>query len=902
MHRTTWPPLTIPALALILLLTLAQTSRASLLTPVEQDYLKNHGTVTFVSQSSYPPFEFKGKDGDHNGMCVELARWMATQLGFQAQFMDTSFKKAQEAVLGGQADVLTSFFYSEKRDRYFDFTSTMFEVPASIFVAADRPDIKGIEDLNGKIIAMQKGDYAQEFLEQKGISFRVVYTSNFAEATNLVIAGKADAIIGDEQIVLYHIYASRLTEMIKKVGQPLYIGRNCMAVREGQAVLLGILQKGLRLARQHGVLDNIYRKWLGQRYTAGKTFFSEYLPWIILLAAVGVALGLVIWLWNIRLRAEVAKQTDELIRSEGTLRTILAASPVGIGLVEQSRIDWANPAMSAMLGYGSDELLGMEVSRLYTSDQDYENSRLAVRDALRETPWASVEVQWRRKDGSTFDCLLRYAPILLGRYEKMAITIAEDITERKQAQISLSQAHDRLEATLSALPDLLFDLDPHGRILDCRVPEATPPGLLPEPFLGKLISEVLPPNAADTIMSCVREAAVKGQCHSVVYPIEIEGQKYWYEISVGTAGAGKSQPQRLVALARDITARVEAQEARQETEELLRAAIEAIDEAFAIFDAEDRLVMYNPKYREIYKESEDLLVPGAFFEDILRQGAARGQYADAEGREEQWVAERMARHRQSNSSLEQHLSDGRWLKISERKTSDGGSVGFRVDITELKRSEERAKAALREKETLLKEIHHRVKNNLAVVSGLLSLQARRQSDDQVRGVFEQCQNRLQAMALIHETLYQSDSLSQVDLQEYSRSLVSRVVGIYAGAGGKVDFDIAAQGVKLDISQAVPCGIIINELVTNSLKHAFADGRDGRIGIQAQYVEPQGIRLSVTDNGVGLGPRAQDHGSQSLGMRLVSLMVDQLNGTLKVNSGQGLTVSITWPEPSREQDA
>ena len=229
----------------------------------EQAYLHSKGTIVFVSQSRYPPFEFVDKNNEHTGMCIELARWMAAEFGFKAKFTDAYFKQAQQDILSAKADVLTSFFYSKKRDESFDFTHVMFEVPASIFVAAERTDIKDIHDLNGKRIAMQAGDYAKEFLESKPIRFDAAYTKDFAEATDLVIAGKADAIIGDEQIVFYHIFKDNLTEKIKKVGDPLYIGQNCMAAKEGNRVLISILNKGIKLAQQSGVLEKINRKWIG---------------------------------------------------------------------------------------------------------------------------------------------------------------------------------------------------------------------------------------------------------------------------------------------------------------------------------------------------------------------------------------------------------------------------------------------------------------------------------------------------------------------------------------------------------------------------------------------------------------------------------------------------------------
>ena len=278
----------------------------------EQAYLKEKGTIVFVSQTRYPPFEFVDKNGDHTGMCIELARWMATELGFKPEFTDTFFKQAQQDVLSGKADVLTSFFYSKKRDELFDFTQVVFDVPASIFVSAERPDIKDIQDLNGKRIAMQAGDYAEEFLKSKNVEFDVVTTKNFAEATDLVISGKADALIGDEQIVLYHIFKDNLVEEIKKVGDPLYVGRNCMATRGGDTLLAGILDKGIKAAVKGGIIDKINRKWIGTHYTSRESSLSRYLPHLFIAAGVIAVLALLLWFWNIRLRFAVKMRTREL--------------------------------------------------------------------------------------------------------------------------------------------------------------------------------------------------------------------------------------------------------------------------------------------------------------------------------------------------------------------------------------------------------------------------------------------------------------------------------------------------------------------------------------------------------------------------------------------------------------
>ena len=164
--------------------------------------------------------------------------------------------------------------------------------------------------------------------------------------------------------------------------------------------------------------------------------------------------------------------------------------------------------------------------------------------------------------------------------------------------------------------------------------------------------------------------------------------------------------------------------------------------------------------------------------------------------------------------------------VTDLKQATAPRDDLNNEIAERKRAENQIKSSLREKEVLLREIHHRVKNNLAVISGLLSMQANQLEDGHVRAALQESQNRVMTMALIHESLYQSESLTFVDLERYMKGLVGNLMSAFDGGIGRVRFDVEARGVKLEVNQAEPCGLIINELVTNALKHAFADGQDG----------------------------------------------------------------------------
>jgi len=235
-----------------------------------------------------------------------------------------------------------------------------------------------------------------------------------------------------------------------------------------------------------------------------------------------------------------------------------------------------------------------------------------------------------------------------------------------------------------------------------------------------------------------------------------------------------------------------------------------------------------------------------------------------------------------------------------------GAIVLLHDMTREKEADEKIKAQLREKEVLLKEIHHRVKNNLQIISSLLSLQSMYIKDKQALGMFKESQNRVKSMALIHEKLYQSKDIARIDFAEYIRNLVGNLIRSYNASPAMVRLNIDADNVSLGIDTAIPCGLIINELVTNSLKYAFPDGRKGeiRVGLRSGIDgDPGKYRLVVADNGVGLPESIEVGKTGTLGMQLVSTLIEQLNGTVVVGREGGTEFVITFSEiRAREQQA
>lgn len=397
------------ALGSILLLSLVYTVPSAaepggiLLTEEERLFLEQNEPIVFVSQTRYPPFEFIDANQQRRGMMVELAQWIATEAGFHAEFTDTVFQQAQQRVLSGDAHVLTSFFYSEARDQQFDFTQTVFEVPASIFVATQRPDIAMVSDLDGKRVATQRSDYAKEFLATLDLDFELVETDDFASAAQAVIEGSADAMVGDEQIVLYYLYSNGLHELMKRVGEPLYVGLNAMAVAEGNHLLQSILDKGVDHARASGTLDRLHEKWVGAELPGRSFAWQAYWPYaagLALLVAMVVA-------WNVRLRQLVSRKTAELELAASVFRH----AREGIVITDaKGDIIEVNEAFTRITGYQRDEVMGKNPRLLQSGHQEVGFYRALWKELLEKGAWEG-ELWNRRKNGEDYPELLTISKV-----------------------------------------------------------------------------------------------------------------------------------------------------------------------------------------------------------------------------------------------------------------------------------------------------------------------------------------------------------------------------------------------------------------------------------------------------------------------------------------------------------
>ena len=220
------------------------------------------------------------------------------------------------------------------------------------------------------------------------------------------------------------------------------------------------------------------------------------------------------------------------------------------------------------------------------------------------------------------------------------------------------------------------------------------------------------------------------------------------------------------------------------------------------------------------------------------------------------------------------------------------TLNYLRDITERRLAEEQIKTSLKEKEVLLKEVHHRVKNNLQVVSSLLFLQSQTVKDEETRRILEESRNRVKSMAFIHKQLYQSTNVAQIDFSPYVRNLARNLLDSYRTNGKGITLDVHVEDVFLALDTAIPCGLIINELVSNALKHAFLNGAEGHITVDLHRMAGKNV-LIVSDNGVGLPGEIDVLNAETLGLQLVSALAMQIEGRLELIRDKGTVFKITF---------
>ena len=437
---------------------------------------------------------------------------------------------------------------------------------------------------------------------------------------------------------------------------------------------------------------------------------------------------------------------------------------------------------------------------------------------------------------------------------------------------------------IETMHDVVIILDAQNRVVDLNPSAARLCAGKPSDAIGKPVEMVIPELGPG--LATIAAGGTPGEAEIIIG--ENHSRRH-FNLHVSPLLGGANRIMGQVLNLYDVTEKKEAEEALQRSEFANRALLEAIPDLIvrvrtdgAILDlvlpAASKRIVTRDQY--LGMTVDDL--PSLLFEklpvSVIDAGRQKLEEAITKG---------------APSMFDFHVDvDGKQRYYETRIVLSGEDEAIVIvrDTTDRRQAEE-----AREKEMLLMEIHHRVKNNLQVVSSLLYLQSRDIEDERILQMFKDSQNRVRTMALIHEQLYQSDELKGVDFGGYLGSLAKSLVASYTNGSGNVKLVLDTQPVALSLDKATPCGLIVNEIISNCLKHAFPSNADGEIRVSLSMTEaqPPEVRLVIADNGVGIPEEVGQEKQKTLGLTLIRTLIDQIKGELEIDSSHGTQYAVTF---------
>ena len=617
-------------------------------------------------------------------------------------------------------------------------------------------------------------------------------------------------------------------------------------------------------------------------------------------------------------RATEARLAALVRENEALLGTIRTHAIVSVTDARAMLID-VNDAYCRLTGYRRDELIGRDHAIVISNAQPPEHLRCMWADISAGKPWRG-EVCGRAKDGSLFWTDSIIAPFVgaEGRIEKH-VALHTDITASKHAAQQLAQHQQRLSNIIEGtqVATWEWDLQTGGLRFNERWAAmlGDADGTLHDTTMAQWSARSHPDDAM------VSAALLKRHFRGELPALECENRvrhrdgRWVWLLTRGKVASRDAQgrPLFMAGTHMDITTRKTAEAASRHSAELLRAAIEAIDEAFVLFDPEDRLVVCNEKHRQTYPHVAHLMVPGALFDDLVRAGAERGDYAEAVGRVDAWVAERVAAHRSGNTTLVQALASGRTVRIVERRLPDGHIVGFRIDVTELVQASEAAQKASLAKSQFLANMSHEIRTPMNAILGMLALLRKTELSPRQADYASKTDGAARSLLeLLNDILdFSKVEAGKMVLDPHSFAIdqllrdLSVILSSNAGAKPvEVLFDIDPALPAQLVGDAMRLRQVLINLGGNAIKFTGQGEVVLSVKVLAQTSGHVSLEFAVRDTGIGIGPEnlarifsgftqaeastTRRYGGSGLGVAISQRLVTLMGGELAVHSvlGQG----------------
>jgi PAS domain S-box-containing protein len=600
------------------------------------------------------------------------------------------------------------------------------------------------------------------------------------------------------------------------------------------------------------------------------------------------------------------KRVEAALRdSEELYRTLFEMESDAIILIdaETFRIVEVNQAAVDLYGFDREELLAMCAPDLSAEPEETKAAIRAGGNIVR------IALRFHRKNNRDVFPVEINSRFFERKDRKFLLVAVRDVSERFKAEEALKSAGDNIRRSENLLnsiieqsPHAMWISDSEGTLIRINPACCRLFSLAADEVLGKY--NVFKDNIVrdQGAMPAVERVFRNGE--TVTFPLEYDSSdlmgidlhravKRHLDVTIFPIKDRDGRVTNAVTQHVDITEQTRLGNALRESEARHRLLFERAGIGIGYFDKEGRVILMN---------QASLGFLGGRLEDYLGKPVTDiypGELGKVYlGRIQKAFGERVT------AAYEDRVDISGWVcwvhstysGISDEADSPIGVQVISQDITDRKAAEEAVRASLREKEVLLKEIHHRVKNNLQIVSSLLSHQARLVKDPEVLKLFKESQNRIKTMALVHDKLYRSQSLDRINVGEYAESLIVYLFQALQVDPQRVAWEKDIRRVDMDINTAIPLGLIVNELVSNALKYAFPGDRTGKIRIEIVPAEDGAVRLTVRDDGVGIPAGLDIMQTETLGLQIVGMLAQQLEGAITLDRKGGTAVTVVFREP------
>jgi PAS domain S-box-containing protein len=622
---------------------------------------------------------------------------------------------------------------------------------------------------------------------------------------------------------------------------------------------------------------------------------------------------------SLKLAEESLRERERLYNS--TLNDMLTFVAV---LNPDGEIIFVNNTPLNVIGRALDEVKGMKIYNV-----EWWTYSGATQDLIREDVkrCASKEMIYREVQVWTLSGMIwidfSIHPVI-GEDGNVQYLIPEgrDITERKKVESALMESEERYRSVVEDQTEFICRFTPDGTLTFVNNAYCRYFGLNKNECIGSHHTVIIPPDDArkmkEHIKALTPENPVASIDHRIIMP---SGEIRWQRWSDRAIFDNDGHVVEYQAVGRDITEQKQAEKALQDSERRLADIISFIPDATFAIDREGKIIAWNRAIEEMTGfAADDMIGKGDYEYGIPFYGERRPImidliFGDIEETTKKYPVIQKIGDKFISEIYIQRLYGGKgahlWFfasplydtngnvmgaiesirDISDRKRAEEVLIKFNAELEQrVKERTEQINASLDEKVVLLREIHHRVKNNLQILISLLNLQSRTITDPQIKDALKESTQRIRAMSMVHEKLYSGSDLARIDFISYLSSLAKSQVEFYRLGPSKVTLEISGKNIMLDINTAIPLGLVMNELLSNTLKHAFPGDRKGTIRIDVQKTEGR-LEISLADNGVGLPEGFDWKTSPSLGLRLVHILIEQLSGTIELDRAAGTAFTI-----------